>query len=77
MRNEHAETKRGWKPGLVGTLAGLAFAAGTLLATGVAPAKHATSFAAVKSEAAASATPDRVSPREAIADRDTLDLQLD
>ena len=77
MRNEHAETKRGWKAGLAGAMAGLAFAAGTLLATGVAPAKHATSFAAVKSEASASATPGRVSPREAVAGRDTLDLQLD
>jgi hypothetical protein len=76
MRNEHAETKRGWKAGLAGAAAGLTLVAGTLLATGGAPATHATSFAA-KSEAAASATPDRVSPREAIAERDTLDLQLD
>ncbi len=77
MRNEHAETKRGWKAGLVGALAGLALAAGTLLATGGAPTKHDTSFLGSKVGAAASVAPDRVSPREAIADRDTLDLQLD
>jgi hypothetical protein len=77
MKIEYARAKK-WKAGLLGAMAGLALVAGTLLAMGAAPTKHPTSFVeAVKPEVAASATSDRISAREAIADRDSLDLQLD
>ena len=76
MRIERAKAKMGSRAVLAGVVAGLTLAAGTLLATGGAPPKRATSSVS-KSEALASATADRISPREAIADRDSLDLQLD
>jgi hypothetical protein len=80
MRTEQALAKKGSKNRLAGAVMGLALVSGALLFMDGAFAKHATySIEAVKPAAAesASTTPDRISPGEAIADRDVLDLQLD
>ena len=80
MRVEQAQEKKGWHDGLVGALMDLALIVGAVLSMGSAPTKQATSsIEAAKPEAAefASTTPDSISPGEAIADRDVLDLQLD
>jgi hypothetical protein len=79
MRVEQARAKMGAEDFLSGALMSLLLAAGVLLSFG-APAKHATSSIEVgRPEAAkfASTTPDVILPGEEIADRDTLDLQLD
>lgn len=79
MRIEQAQAKRGSKDGLVGVLMGLVLIAGTLLSLGT-PTKVARSFAEVgKPEAAefVSASPDSILPGEEIAERDSLNLQLD
>ena len=65
---------------LVAVMVGLAFIAEALLSMGGAPSKHGAALAGVSSPAAtglASAPPDVVSPHDANADRDTLELQLD
>jgi hypothetical protein len=80
MRTEQAQAKKGSKDVLFGALGGLALVAGALLSMGGASAKHATSFVEVGRPGAAelaSTTPDSISPGEAIAERDTLDIQLD
>jgi hypothetical protein len=80
MRTEQAHAKKGSRNRLVGAVMGLALVAGALLSMGSTPTKRATSSVeAARPEAAAfaSTTPDSISPRDAIADRDTLDLQLD
>ena len=80
MRIQQAQAKKGSKDGLVGAVMGLALVAGALLSMGGAPTKHSTSFIEVAKPGAAqfaSTTPNSISPGEAIAERDTLDLQLD
>ncbi len=79
MKIEQAQAKKGSKNHLVGAVMGLALV-GALLSVAGARTTHGTSsIEAATSEAAefASATPDSISPGEAIADRDVLDLQLD
>ena len=80
MRIERAQTKKRSKYGLVGAVMGLALAAGALLSMEGAPTRRASFFIETnRPEAAESAsiTSDRVSPREEIAESDSLDLQLD
>jgi len=72
MRVEQAQAKRGPRGRLMGAVMGLAFVAGIFLSL-VAPTELDTAEAA----GLVSSTPQSVSPGEAIADRDTLDLQLD
>ena len=79
MRIEQAQAKRGSKDGLLGVLMSLVLVAGGLLSLR-APTQLATSFTEVgKPEAAelVSTTPDGISPGEAIAESNSLDLQLD
>ena len=86
MRVEQAQAKKGSKDGLLSVLMGLVLVTGALLSLGVPPteldtsSELATSFIEVaKPEAAelASSTPDSISPGEEIAERDSLDFQLD
>ena len=80
MRDERAKQTKRSKPLLMCVIAGLAFIAEALLSTGGVPPKHGVALAGVSSPAAAglaSAPRDVVSPRDANADRDTLELQLD
>jgi hypothetical protein len=80
MRIEQAQAKKGSKVGLVGALLVLALFAGALVSMGGAPTKRAASSIEVARPEATtfvSATPESISPREEIADRDSLDLQLD
>jgi len=80
MRNEQAQAKNESKDALLGVLMGLVLVAGAVLSLGVAPTELATSFTEVgKPEAAklVSTTPDSISPGEAIAESNSLDLQLD
>jgi hypothetical protein len=72
MRVGQAQAKRGPRGRLMGAVMGLAFVAGVFLSL-VAPTELDTAEAA----GLVSSTPQSVSPGEAIADRDTLDLQLD
>ena len=79
MRTQEAQAKKGPSGGLTGTVMGLVLFAGVFLSL-VGPTAIATSFVEVGkpgAAAVASTAPDRVSPREAIADGDILDLQLD
>jgi hypothetical protein len=80
MRIEEATAAKGSKNRLVGTVMGLALASGALLSMGGSPARHATSSVGAATPAAAvlaSTTSDSLSPRDAIADKAVLDLQLD
>jgi hypothetical protein len=86
MRIEEAQAKKGSKDGLLSVLMGLVLVTGAVLSLGVAPTELdtspelATSFIEVaKPEAAelVSSTPDSISPGEEIAERDSLDFQLD
>ncbi len=74
MRNEHAWEKKRSKAGLAGALVGLTLVAGTLFATGGAPAEDVKRGAA---QFTSTTAPERISPRDANADRDVFDLQLD
>ena len=79
MRVGQARAKNGPRGRLMGAVMGLAFVAGVFLSL-LAPTELDTAFiAAGKAEAAelVSSTPQSVSPGEAIAEKDTLDLQLD
>jgi hypothetical protein len=79
MRVGQARAKSEPRGRLMGAVMGLAFVAGVFLSL-IAPTELDTAFiAAGKAEAAelVYSTPQSVSPGEAIADRDTLDLQLD
>jgi hypothetical protein len=80
MRIERAQSKKGSSNSLAAAVMGLALVSGAVLAMGNAAAKHAqSSIGAANPQAAelASTRPDSISPREEIADRDVLDLQLD
>ena len=79
MRIERTQAKKGSRNGLVGAVMGLALVAGTLLSLGARTEPATSSIEVGKPEAVnlVSTTADRISPREEIADRDTLDLQLD
>ncbi len=81
MRIERAKAKTvkmRSRAGLAGAMAVLALAAGTLLAAGGTSTKTAaSSVGGARAETASTALPGTISPREAIADRDCLDLQLD
>jgi hypothetical protein len=80
MRDKPAKAKMGWEDFLSGVLMSGLLAAGVLLVTGGAGTTHAGSLIEAARPAAAesaSSAPDRISPGEEIADRDTLDLQLD
>lgn len=80
MKTEQAQPKKGLKTRLLGAVMGLALVAGALLSMGSAATEHATSFVEVGRPQAAEltpTTPDSVSPGEAIAESDSLDLQLD
>jgi hypothetical protein len=77
MRIEQVQAK---KAGLVGALMDLGLIVGALLSMGGAPTKHSTFFIEAAQPAAAevaSTAPDSISPGEEIADRDSLDQQLD
>ena len=79
MRIEKAQAKKESKDGPLGVLMSLALVAGVVLSL-KAPTQFATSFTEVgKPEAAelVSSTPDSFSPGEAIAQSNSLDLQLD
>ena len=75
MKIEQTQAKTGSKNRLAGAVMGLAFVAGAFLSMGSAPTKPATS--SIEATERVSSTPDSISPGEAIAERDTLDLQLD
>jgi len=75
MRIEQTQAKTGSKNRLAGAVMGLALVAGAFLSMGSAPSKPATS--SIEAAELASTTPDGISPGEAIAERDTLELQLD
>jgi hypothetical protein len=86
MRVEQAQAKKGPNGVLLRVLMGLALVAGALLSMGSAPTELATSselttffieVAKPGAAEAASTTPDSISPGEEIAERDSLDLQLD
>ena len=80
MSAERTQAKNRMKSDLVGAVTGLALVASALFSLGGSPTTYATPLTkAGKPEAArvASTAPERVSPGEAVADRDTLDLQLD
>ena len=86
MRIEEAQAKKGSKNGLLSVLMGLVLVTGALLSLGVplteldTSSELATSFIEVAKPGAAEAastTPDSISPCEEIAERDSLDLQLD
>ncbi|MGZ6971778.1 MAG: hypothetical protein ACXVID_08955 [Thermoanaerobaculia bacterium] len=80
MRIERAEAKKGSRSFLVAVLMDLGLIVAAILSMGSTPSGHATpSVEAASGEAATSASTARNSvwPREAIADRDRLDLQLD
>jgi hypothetical protein len=75
MRVEQAQAKKGWHDGLVGALMDLALITGAVLSMGSAPTKQATfSIEAAKPEAVEFAS---ITPGEEIAEKNTLDLQLD
>jgi hypothetical protein len=80
MRVEQAQAKTGSKDLLVTGVMDLALVVAFVLSMASAPTKHATfSIESAKPEAAesVSTTPDSILPGEAIAERDSLDLQLD
>ena len=80
MTIERAETKKGSRSFLVAVVMDLGLIVAAILSMGSTPSRHATpSVEAARAEAAAfaSAAPLSGGPREAIADRDRLDLQLD
>jgi hypothetical protein len=80
MRVEQAQANAGSKDLLVAAVMDLALVVAAVLSMGSAPTKHATfSIESAKPEAAesVSTTPEGTSPGEVIAERDSLDLQLD
>ncbi len=80
MRTEGGTAKVESRNRLVVSVMALALASGALLSIGAARTAHATpSGRATRPAAAVSASTmaDRISPGEAIADREVLDLQLD
>ena len=80
MRNEEAQAKRASKNCLVGAVMDLALVAGAVLSMGSAPTKHATSPSSPPGPRPPRPSPPRrisISPGEANADSDSLDLQLD
>ena len=74
MRVERTHARTGWKDLLVSGVIDLALVVAALLSMASAPAKSATLIQAAKPRAVEVAA---TTPHEAIADRDTLDLQLD
>lgn len=80
MRIEQAQAKGRPKRGLMSAVMGLVLVAGVFLSL-VAPTEVATSSSVEVGQPAAAAftstAPDSVSPGEEIAERDSLDLQLD
>ncbi|MGE5717542.1 MAG: hypothetical protein ACM369_12910 [Acidobacteriota bacterium] len=78
MRIENARSKRGSRSFPAAVVMDLGLVVAALLSMGSTPAKQAKlSVEAARPVAAALATQGSITPREAIADRDTLDLQLD
>ncbi len=80
MRTDGGTGKRESRNRLVVSVMALALASGALLSIGAARTAHATpSIRAARPAATVSAStmPDTISPGEAIADREVLDLQLD
>jgi hypothetical protein len=80
MRIERAEAKKASRSFLVAVVMDLGLIVAAILSMGSTPSKHATpSVKAANAKAAtfASTARNSVGPREAIADRDTLELQLD
>ncbi|MFI5120806.1 MAG: hypothetical protein ACHQM4_10345 [Thermoanaerobaculia bacterium] len=79
MKVERAQAKSGSKGGLLGAVMGLTLVAGVFLSL-VAPTQLDTSLIEVgqpETAALALATPGGPSPSEVIAERSSLDLQLD
>lgn len=80
MRTEQAQAKKGSKNAVLGALGCLALVVGGILSMGDASAQHATTFVEggrPEASAADPAAPGRVSPADADAERDMLELQLD
>ena len=78
MKNDQAQTKKGPSRGLLGVVTGLVFVGGVLLSLMAPTQLDGSSLEIGNPEVieSVSAT-DSITPGEAIADTDTLDLQLD